>query len=186
MAKSKNDQDIEEVMDSFLPEGETIPKSESNYMKLELPENKFRALSSATTGWELWVKGKPGRRKTKEEFLPEELQGSDTNKFTGKKMIPQYFWAFVVYNYASKKVEILEIKQKSVMHGIEDYLNDVDYGSPKKYDLNIIRDDTSGKVEYRVKAKPPKDLEEGIMQVYSDMKINLEALFLGESPFQSE
>jgi len=90
-------------MSNFLPDGETIPKGESNYMKFSEPENRFRALDSAITGYELWVSGKPVRRKTN-EFSSEEMDRADVNKFTGKKKTPQYFWAFPVFNYQTNKI----------------------------------------------------------------------------------
>lgn len=112
-------------MDTFLPEGTSIPTGQSNYMKLSEPENKFRVLGSAITGFELWVKGKPIRNKSKDAFTPEQLENADINKFTGKKKIPQYFWAFPVYNYQTKNIEILELTQVTIMRGIDDYLKDV-------------------------------------------------------------
>lgn len=173
-------------MNDFLPEGTSIPKGQSNYMKLSEPENKFRVMGSAVTGFELWVKGKPVRNKTKEEFTPEQLANADINKFTGKKKIPQYFWAFPVFNYQTKNIEILEVTQVTVMRGIDDYLKDEDYGDPKKYDLNVIRDDSAERVEYRVKAKPPKAIPNEIKEAYNSMTINLLALFKGENPFEGK
>ncbi len=170
---------------SFLPDGEIIPAGVSNYMKLTDPENKFRVLDSAITGFELWVNGKPVRMK-KNEFTISQLDNADINKFTGKKKIPQYFWAFPVFDYKTDKIEILEVTQVSVMRGIEDYLNDPDYGDPKEYDLIVVRDDESDPVKYRVKAKPPKILDEGIKQLYKDTPINLNALYKGENPFESD
>jgi len=173
-------------MNDFLPEGTSIPAGQSNYMKLSEPENKFRVLGSAITGFELWVKGKPVRNKSKDQFTPEQLENADMNKFTGKKKVPQYFWAFPVYNYQTKNIEILELTQVTVMRGIDDYLKDEDYGDPKKYDLNVIRDEATDRVEYRVKAKPPKAISKEIEDLYSTMSINLKALYKGEDPFKKE
>ena len=172
-------------MSDFLPEGTTIPKGESNYMRFSKPENKFRVLASAITGYELWVSGKPKRSK-ENEFTSTDLEKADIDKFTGKKKTPQYFWAFPVFNYQTGKIEILEVTQVTIMRGIEDYLKDEDYGDPKNYDLNVIRDETGDKVEYRVKAKPPKPLDEGIQVAFNDMKINLRALYESKDPFSTE
>ena len=169
-------------MNDFLPKGTSIPKGESNYMRLSEAENKFRVLSSAVVGYELWVEGKPLRMRVN-EFTSEQLAKADMNKFTGKRKTPQYFWSFVVYNYQTQKIEILEVTQVTVMRGIEDFLNDSDYGDPKTYDLTVIRDEAGDRVEYRVKAKPPKKLDEGITKAYEDMNINLNALFDGTNPF---
>lgn len=170
-------------MSDFLPEGTSIPAGESKYMRFSEPENKFRVLGSAIVGFELWVKGKPVRKKDKESFNSDELLNADINKFTGKKKTPQYFWAFPVYNYQTEKIEILEVTQVTIMRGIQDYLDDPDYGNPKDYDLNVIRDESGEKVEYRVKAKPPKTLDAGLVKTYQDMKIDLKAIFKGDDPF---
>jgi len=172
---------------SFLPEGEQIPASNGKYTKFVEGENRFRVLSSAITGWELWVEGKPVRRKDKSEFTTDQLAKADINKFTGMKKVPQYFWAFLIWNYQTEQVEILEVPQVTIMRGIEDYLKDADYGNdPKEYDLIVIRDESGEKVEYRVKAKPPKAMDEGIKEFAKDMKINLNALYKGEDPFATE
>ena len=174
-------------MSNFLPDNYSIPSKDSAYTKYVEGENRIRVLGSAITGLELWVEGKPLRRRVTENFTREELERADTNTFTGKKKTPDYFWAFPVWNYKTDRVEILEVRQVTIMRGIEDYLQDEDYGrDPKKYDLVITRDESGERIEYRVKAKPPKNLDEGIVQLYKDMNINLDALYDGEDPFASQ
>lgn len=172
---------------TFLPEGETIPEGNTGYMKFELGENKFRVAGSAITGFELWVNGKPLRRKTADQFTSDELRNADVNKIDGKKHTPKYFWAFPVYNYKTEKVQILEVKQVTVMRGIESYLNDEDYGKdPQAYDLVVTQGEgANGKIEYLVKAKPPKALDEGLAVSVRDAVENMDltALYRGEDPF---
>lgn len=170
---------------SFLPEGTEIPKTEGNYTRFTDTETKFRVLDSAIVGFELWVDGKPLRRKQKSEFTGEQLAGADINKFNGMKKLPQYFWAFPVWNYNTEKVEILEVTQKSIMNGLNDFLSDPDYGEdPKEYDLIIVKDESTDKVNYRVKAKPPKKMDQGMKEVYKEMGVKTEKLFTGENPFE--
>jgi len=55
----------------FIPDDYEIPQT-SSYMKLELGENKFRALSSVVLGYEYWTnKNKPIRSKTPFVETPE-------------------------------------------------------------------------------------------------------------------
>lgn len=170
---------------TFLPKNYTIPTGESHYFKFVEGENRFRILSNAIVGFELWVEGKPLRKKEKDQFTPEELAKADINKFTGKKKLPQAFWAFPVYNYQTQQIEILEIVQVTIMRGMKDYLQDEDYGeNPQKYDFIVVRDESGDKTEYRVKAKPPKKLDEGIVELYKEIDINLEALYEGKDPFK--
>lgn len=172
---------------SFLPEGETIPASNGKYTRFKSGDNKIRILASAITGWELWINGKPVRRKTPNLFTTEELANADINTFTNKKKTPQYFWAFPVYNYDTTNIEILEVTQKRIRDGILGLLNDEDYGpEPWQYDLVINRNDDSDPVQYSVRPKPPKPLEEDLAETCKDAikDINLTALFNGGDPFE--
>jgi len=167
---------------AFLPKGTEIPVS--NYFKFTEEENRFRVLGSAIVGFELWVQGKPVRRKSLAEFTSEQLDNADINTYNKKKKTPQYFWAFPVYNYKEKKIGIQEVTQVTIMRGIEDYLKDEDYGKePQKYDLIVIRDDTGERTKYRVKAKPPKEIDEGIAILFEDMHIDMNKLYSGGDPF---
>lgn len=169
---------------SFLPKDYKVPEGESRYYKFEEGENRFRVLDSAIVGYELWVEGKPIRKLRKEDFTASELKNADINKFSGNRKIPMHFWFFPIFDYKTKNVRLLEVTQISIMRGMNDFLNDEDYGSnPKEYDFVVTRDESSDKVEYRVKAKPPKPLEAGIMKLYEDMEIDLQAIFKGEDPF---
>ena len=171
----------------FLPEGTQIPATQGHYMRFSEPENKFRVLDSAITGYELWVSGKPVRRKEKSLYTSEELANADINKFTGAKKIPIYFWAFPVWNYQTSQVEILEVNQVTIMRGIDDYLKDTDYGKdPKDYDLIVIRDDSKERIEYRVKAKPPKEMDAEIRKAYKDTFVKVDKLFTSEDPFKDD
>lgn len=173
----------------FLPDGTKIPDAPSHYLKFKSGDNKIRVIGSAITGNELWVEGKPVRKRANELFTKEELANADVNKFTGKKRAPVYFWAFPVYDYASEDVKILEITQRSVLEGIQGYLDDEDYGSdPKKYDLVIKKDDETDPVSYTVRAKPPKALDKGVSEYCKDIvaNINMDALYEGDDPFSTD
>jgi len=173
-------------MTGFLPEGTAIPQKNDGYFKFELGDNKIRIVDNAVTGYELWVKGKPIKRK-ENKFSSEELANADINKFTGKIKTPEYFWAFPVYNYKLNKIQILQVKQVTIMRDMETYLGDEDYGTdPTKYDLVVNQyEGENKKVKYSTRAKPQKEIDPQIIQMYKDTPINLEALFTGENPFTS-
>ncbi len=175
--------------DEFIPEDTEIPKPKSNYMTFQPEENRVRILSTSIIGYKLWTGGKPIRKVTEDEFTVEELAQADINKFTGEKRSPQYFWAFIVYNYATKGVEILEITQTTIMKPIKAILRDEDFGRDiKKYDLVVVQDAEQDPVVYSVRPKPPKPLDKGI-QAYCDElvpKIDLHKLYKGEDPFADQ
>lgn len=176
-------------MSDFLPKDTEIPTSEGKYMKFKSGDNRFRIVGSAIVGNELWVNNKPIRRTLDGNFTPDELEDADINKFTGEKKKPQYFWAFPVYNYETKNVEILELLQKTIMRGIKGIQKDEDYGNDvTKYDLVVVRDDDSDPVSYAVRPKPPKPLDKGVKEYVDEMvkKIDLHELYKGGDPFNPE
>jgi len=168
----------------FLPEGTEIPQAPSNYMKLEEGENVIRALSSVVIGYEYWTgeekDRKPVRVKDFDE-VPDEFKNNKDNRNNAK-----YFWAFVVYNFETKSIQILEVKQKGIMSGIERLTKNAKWGNPKDYNLIINKVKTGSEprdVEYNVMPEPKEKLEADILKRYSEMTIDLGALFTGDDPF---
>lgn len=173
-------------MNSFLPEGYEVPTSDGNYLKLKDGDNKFRVLSSAIIGWEAWINQKPVRRRMDESFTPDEIESFDSNK-DGSPRKPKHFWAFVVYNYNEKRIQIYQVTQKSIMTAIEGFVNDESWGSPMNYDIKINRTGENLSTEYAVVPTPPAPLAPAIKQLWEEAPpIDLEALFTGDDPFAAK
>jgi hypothetical protein len=101
-------------MNDFLNSNYEIPQT-SNHMKFEIGDNKFRVLSSAIVGFEYWNEAnKPIRRRENWNVVPDDIK---MDKDGNIKI--SHFWAFVVYNYSAKKIQILEITQKGIMKYIK-------------------------------------------------------------------
>lgn len=169
-------------MNDFLPAGYEVPKKSGSYMKFEDGINRIRILSSPIVGYEYWnedSKGvrKPIRKRMNEQLIMSEIQEPDKIK---------HFWAMPVWNYQDKKVQILEITQKSIQTELKRLAKDEDWGSPFNYD--VVIDKTGDKLEtrYSVQPKPAKPLDKEITDIFKATKINLEALFTGGDPFKSE
>ncbi len=159
---------------TFLAKGYKMPVS-TNYMKFAEGKNTFRVLSDAITGWEYWTTdNKPVRSEEPFEEMPDDIK-KDQN---GKSKI-SHFWAFVVWNYEAKRVQILELTQKSVMNAIQALYDEPEWGDPKGYDIVINRSGAGLDTEYGILAKPhsktPEEAKVG--------KINLQALFENKDPF---
>ena len=160
----------------FLPLGYELPVTGGNYMKLEKGDNLFRVLSSAIVGYEYWnVENKPVRAKKIPEAIPLDMQ-KDSNW--------KHFWAFVVWNYKAQKIQILEITQSTIQGAITNLVEDVDWGSPKGYDLKITATGDGLERVYTISPKPHSLLKPEIDSVYANTPINLEALFVGGDPFK--
>ena len=171
-----------------LPKGYEMQKSESNYLnKFEDGATKIRVLSDFIIGWTYWVPNpekqgtnKPVRVKEMPNEVPEEAVADKYGNFI------KHFWCAVVYNYNEKKIQIMEITQKSIQDPIYDLEMDEDFGDVKQYDIKIVREKEGERVTYSVKALPPKELTVEVANAYAEKKINLGALYSSEDPFNTE
>lgn len=163
-------------MNDFLPTDYKIPESPSNYMRFQPGLNSIRILSSAIIGWEYFTKdNKPVRQKEVFEEIPQDIK-------EGGKVKP--FWAFVVYNYQTKSIQILELTQKSIMTSIKALVDNPKWGKPQNYDIAIIKTGEGLDTEYAVQGEPPLgEPSEEIKLAHTQKYVNLEALYLGADPF---
>lgn len=167
---------------SFLPSDYKAPTSDSQFMKLQDGDNKFRILTPAVIGWEGWKNNKPFRVKavTGQDCPIKDSDVDFDVKYNKPKI--NHFWAFVIWSYADKKIQVLEITQKTIMKAIENYYIVEDWGDPRNYDLNIKRDNVGEKVSYSVIPTPPKPLSQEAAEAFEVSKVDLEKLFSGEYP----
>ena len=140
-------------MSSFLPKGYKAPEGSSSFMKLQEGANRFRIFGDAVIGWEGWKDNKPFRREGIDQNI--EADEVDVDEKYNKPKI-NHFWAFKVWDYAANAVKILEITQKTVMKGMEDYINDEEFGHPSGYDISIEKKKDAKRTSYAVRAYPPK------------------------------
>ena len=172
-------------MNDFLPKGYETPESERNYMEFAEGTNTFRILSPAIVGYE-WFEdtgdgGRVPRRVRTEEEVPAEVRNALDDRNRAK-----HFWAFVVYNYHTQSIQVLKLKQKTIMRQIEAYMNNPKWGNPQGYDLTVEKVKTGNRerdVKYHVIPEPPTPVDEGIAELARFVPVRLEALFDGEDPF---
>jgi hypothetical protein len=145
-------------------------------MKLQDGENKIRILSAPLLGWEDWLDKKPMRYKMDNK----PLKSHDPLKPI------KHFWAFIVWNYAEEKIQILQITQASVRSRIEDLCKDEDWGQPFFFDIKILKKGQDLKTEYTVNPMPHKPLAPHIKQEFIDKPIYLDALFSNADPFDTK
>lgn len=171
---------MQNTQNGFLPTDYSAPAGGSSYMKLQKGENVIRVLSNAITGFEFWNDdNKPVRSATPFTNTPNIKLDAD-----GEPTKVKHFWAFVVWNYESKNIEILQINQTSIQTAITNLVKDEDWGNPKAYDIKITRKGDGLTTEYAVNPKPAKEVDAEILEKYNANPINLEALFVGGNPFE--
>lgn len=166
---------------AFLPDNYKQPEQKSNYLKFKEGETEFRILSDSITGYVYFnLENKPVRTK---EFPEDYKAHAKINEKTQKQDYPKHFRAFVVWNYTSKNIAILEVTQKTIQDAILAYNNNAKRGDPKDYDLTVTRDDSWAITSYTVIPNPKTDVDKNILSEYFDAQVNLEKLFSNEDLF---
>jgi hypothetical protein len=165
---------------SFLPDGYAVPKSGGNYMKLRGGANKFRILSAPILGFEYWTdQRKPVRARKLWDVIPVDADISNGWN-------PKHFWAFVVWNFDEKAIQILEITQSTIQRALTDLIHNEEWGDPRNYTITVNRKGEKLETEYSVVPSPAKPVPQDIMDAYQDKKIDLTLLFDGGDPFNAE
>lgn len=158
-----------------------VPSAEGGYMKFEQGENKFRVMSEPIMGNEYWIDDKDGRKPVRHK-MNEPININDVPDPSQIK----HFWAMVVWNYKAKRLQILEITQKTIQQAVKAYDRNSDFGDFRDYDLTVTRSGEGLKTEYQTMASPPKKVDDDIKKAYKNAKINLDALYDGENPFEDD
>ena len=94
----------------------------------------------------------------------------------GKPSKIKHFWAFAVYNYQEKRIQILEVTQKGVMTTMKAYITDEAWGSPKGYDFVVTKSGKGLDTEYAVITNPHTPVDADIQKEYEAKTIDLTAL----------
>ena len=86
---------------SFLPQEHAEPKSKSNYtMPLDEGSVKLRVMSSAVVGYRTWGENAEGQKR------PFRYHVGKQPPFGPDGKDPQYFMAFVVWNYREERLRL--------------------------------------------------------------------------------
>ncbi len=166
--------------DAFLPKEYAVPGGTSHYMKLIKGENRFRIISSPILGYEYWDTTADGKRTPIRKRMNEKIDVSTLPV----DELPKHFWAMVVYNYADKDVQILEITQKSIQKTLTALAKNPKWGTPvQKYDIVVTKTGDGMETRYETLSEPPTPMDKAILKYAGDLNINLNALYDGADPF---
>lgn len=159
-------------MSNFLPDDYEAPEGGGNFMKLQDGENKIRILSKPIVGWVDWKEKKSFRFPMKNK--PEKPLDKNPIK---------HFWAFVVWNYATESIQILEITQQTIQQAIANLSKDDEWGAPFQYDLKISKKGKDLDTKYGVTPSPKKPLTDEQQKAGLEKPCYLEAMFSGADPW---
>ncbi len=160
-------------MNNWKDAAAQVPESKNGmYMKLKQGPNKLRVLSAPIMGYEFWTKeNQPVRVKDYPKEVPANIRPDSKIKF---------FWAFAVWNFETKKVEVLELTQATIISQIQSLVQSEEWGDPTGYSITITRKGEKLDTEYQVVPSPAKETPKDILDVYEANKPDLEALFEGK------
>lgn len=173
--------------EDFIPSGYEIPKSPSKYTKFEEgKDTEILPLASIIFGFEYWNKeGKPVRIHEMPEQYPADIRAEKDGSF---KIKP--FWAFPVWNFSEKMIQITQITQKTIMESIQALARNPKWGNPvKKYSITITREGEGLDTKYTVMPNPVEAISEDIMGKWFDVQgagFDITRLFTGGDPFTPE
>jgi len=164
-----------------IPKDTVIPASTGSFAKIQEGNNRYRVLSDAVTGWEGWKDKKPFRHEG--DVCKITAEQVDLTK-DGKPNI-NYFWAMVVWSHADKRVQILEITQKTIMNALVQLEQNVeDFGDLKNYDIIINKSKVGDKTSYTVQGTPSKALTQEQVEAHETSEADLSKLFKGDYPIK--
>jgi hypothetical protein len=161
--------------DDFIP-SEAVSGGSALYLKLQKGENKIRIISKPVVGWLEWVDKKPVRTPIDEE--PEAAD--DENK-------PKKFMTMAVIDREDNdKVKIMELTQQSIIKAIRALTSNPDWGTPFGYDIVITKSGEDLKTKYVVTPSPKKPLGKEAIKAASAAPCNLDNLFEGKDPWNTD
>lgn len=163
--------------DSFIPD-DAVSGGSANYLQINKgdDEHKVRIISKPIVGWLEWVDKKPVRT-----AIDEEPEGEDEDNKPKKFMT-----VVVIDRNDSDKVKIMEVTQQSVIKAIKALAGNPDWGNPHSYDINITRTGQDLKTRYSVTPSPKKPLDKAAIKAAEATQCNLDKLFEGEDPWNTE
>lgn len=173
-------------MGDFLP-GYEPPRSNAAYTKLEQGETEIRILSNPIIGWEYWIKNATEKKPVRLPYTPENQVIANTEAMKNqdpKDQKARHFWAFTVWNYSTKRIEICQFTQRGIQSAIMEYTKNSKWGNPiNRYDITVVKSWEKESTEYKVLALPHSDTSEEIKAELAAKPVDLKALFYGADPF---
>lgn len=166
--------------DDFV--SDDVVSAGGDYMKFESGSNEFRAISKPIVGWIVWEEDDDGEKKPVRSAITDEPDAPSKDP----KDKPKKFMTLVVIDRADDVVKILEITQQSVIKGIQGLARNEKWGSPFGYDINVEKKGADKKTRYTVTPSPKKPLSKQDIAAANEKPCNLDALYAGENPWETE
>jgi len=178
------------MSNDFLDENYKEPELPSNYTKIEEGETVLRILAKPQMGWQGWRDevNEKGENVSKPVRVRDDGKDSfDVADFDEDVRDVKFFWVMPVWNYNEGVVQIWNIPQTTIRKALVALNRNKAWGNPVGYDLSITR---TGKekqdTKYTVMPNPKAELESTILVKYNEMKIDWDAWWVSDDPFQKK
>lgn len=158
---------------NFLPNDYQAPKKPSNYTKLEEGVTKIRILTAPIMGYEDWDNKKPVRFR---------MNNKPSTSLDPTKPF-RHFWAFIIWNYKTERMEIFQVTQTSIRDRIESLAKDEDWGDPFHYDIKITKTGQQVNTKYEINPCGKAEIPPGMMHEFEAKPIDLNELYTNGDPF---
>lgn len=145
----------------------------------------FRIMCPFVTGFEGWTEGNKPLRSDKANGFPE---GTKWRVENGKEQGPRPFWATVVFNRNTGKLQVWSFTQATIHRQLRELLENKKWGALSDYDITISRKGDGTKTEYSVVPNPKEPLEPSVVSEWEALLerwVGLNALFGNGHPMQS-
>jgi hypothetical protein len=150
-------------------------------MRLKQGANKFRILSHCITGWEYWNKdNKPVRQSEPFDLIPADIKIEPN----GQPVDIKHFWAFVVWNYEDKAVQVLQINQATIQRELQTKIDNRN-GVATNNDFIITKSGEGLGTKYSIDVTEASEIPQEAQQALHGKTINLEALYHNGDPFSA-
>jgi len=167
------------MKNAFLPENYEVPEKPSNYTRLSEGVHRLRVLTSPLLGWEVWTDKAEGGRAVK-RFAYEAAHPMDA----------KHFWAMIVYNYNTERIQILSVAQKTIQDQLKALASNPDWGSPLNYNISITRTGRGlNDTEYRVDGSPTsmsKPIAPEVTKAFKEAGVDMKVWLEGGEPFAKD
>lgn len=159
----------------FLPQDYEAP-SGSNFTKLQDGDTRLRVLSKPIIGWVAWDDNKKPHRFQYNNKPEKPLSNDPKNGI-------RHFWAFIVWNYAVKCIQVFEVTQQTLQSQIQGLSRNEEWGAPFDYDITVSKKGKDKDTKYQVTPSPKKKITEDVYKAALEKPVYLDALFTGGDPF---
>jgi hypothetical protein len=169
------------TQDPFFPTGYEVPSAVSDFLNFK-ENNKYtvRILSKPSMGFEGWItkdgKAVPVRKEGVVDTFTAEEVAQFRPDLDGKQQT-KAFWCFLVWNYDAKKIQLMEVTQKTIMNALKNFYDDQRLGDLRGYDIRITVGKRTDKPMHSVTNYSKEEISDEVKKALAETKLSTADIF---------